>query len=387
MSRGGRGRQRPLAALLIESVTQARGPLPPHLEMVSLDDLMVAASDHRVGPAVWRRLRDSPGADPVWVSALGRRRQEQLLRHMRTALELKTIAAVFEDAGIGWVVAKGPVAADIIWPKPDMREYHDLDLFVGRRDFVRALEGLQDAGFTVVDRNWPEIARTVRAEIALLGPYGTPVDLHWDMAVPVSLRSAFTTDIPGMLTRARGVTLGSGLTVPTFDETDTVLHLAFHAAQAGATKLMWVGDLRYALAARAFDGDQLARRSARARAELPVALVLQRVREVLGIPVDMPDALERRSRGVWGSLASASQRRRPFPFLPGDRHAGGNIYSGARDSLRETVMATADLALTARRRERRIRREGPEGRILHRDVPDADAKRAYFEAVVGAPTR
>lgn len=375
------GRRRPLAALLIESVLQCGGPLPEGAMASSVAEVMTAAIEHRVAPAVWRRVRSSPDPDESWMAALGRRRQEQLLRHMRTALDLRRVAEVFDDVGIAWVVAKGPVAADHIWPKPDMREYHDVDLFVPRSSFSRALRSLEDADFTVVDRNWPEIARTVRAEIALEGPYGTPVDLHWDMAVPAALRSAFPTDMDGMLERSRAVTVGAGMSVPTFDPTDTVLHLAFHAAQAGATRLMWAGDLHYAMANVGFDGDELARRARAARAELPVALVLDRVRSTLGMPVALPHALERRLSGPWGAFVAANQRKRPFPALPGDRHAGSSIYSGARDSLPATVMATLDLAVSARLRERRIEREGPEGRVLQRDVPDADARRAYFDAV------
>jgi hypothetical protein len=371
---------RPEARLLIESVLNVPGPLPHDLSTLSLTTTLGAADEHRVAPAVYRRIRDQSPPD-AWENAFAMTRHQQLIRHMRTRAELEQLTRTLESHGIPSVVAKGPVAADVIWPHPDMREYHDLDLFVRASQFEDALDVLLQSGCTLVDLNWPELAQTMRAEVALLGPLGTPIDLHWHMAVPPELRRAFAVDMEAMLERARFVEVGNGLRVRTFDEIDTVLHLAFHAAQAGASKLMWAGDIHYALQAPGFDTAEFWRRAAEYRISRPVSLVLWRVASALG-ESSRPDvyaALD--SGGAWGTVVRRLSVNRPFPALPVDSHAGGNLIGGARRTAVGSAVATARSAIRIRMIERRLRRRGAEERTLHRDIADEKARRRYLIAV------
>src|SRR5207342_3091634 len=105
--------------------------------------------------------------------------------------------------------------------------------------FADALQALDEVEFQLVDRNWPLLRSTMRAEVAMAGKYGTPVDLHWHIAVPKNLRLSFDIDIDGMLKRSTLGMLGNGLEVPVLDPVDTVFHLAFHAAQSGGGRLVW----------------------------------------------------------------------------------------------------------------------------------------------------
>jgi hypothetical protein len=371
---------RPLARLLVESVLDVKGPLPSGLEFVSLPEAVDAAEQHRISPAVQRRLR-LQHAPEGWQTAFDSLRLQQVMRHMRTQAELKTIGAALDDAGIDWLVGKGPVAADTIWPQTDMREYFDVDLFVSSTRFEDAIDVLLDAGCSLVDRNWRELAHTMRAEIALIGPLGTPIDLHWHIAVPSELRRTFCVDMNAMIARARTVSLGTGLQVRTFDEIDTVLHLAFHAAQAGANKLMWAGDIHYALQDPRFDADVFWARARDARVTRPVSMVLERVDAALGT-ASLSDAYEGLDTGgAWGRVVRRAQRSRPFPSLPSDPHAGGNAVGGVRPTTIGSAVATIRSAVVVRLTERRVDRSGPEERTLHRDVLDTDARRRYFATV------
>lgn len=376
---------RPLARLLIESVTGQHGPLgevsgfPSHA-------VLHAGSQHRVTPALHRRMKSADDAPAQWVEHLAAHRHLQLMRHMQAGVDLAGTSRVFAALEVPWTVAKGPVAADHLWPAPDMREYYDLDIFVPARHFETAFSGLLDAGFTLTDRNWPELLRTARAEIALAGPAGTHVDLHWDVAVTPELRRAFRVDLPSMIERARRVRLASGV-VSTFDPADTTHHLLFHAAQAGANRLMWIGDVHYSLQSADFDPDEFLRRVGTTSTTAPTAMVLGRVHRVFGsVPPRIRAGLP---AGLWGVLADRRDARYPFPGLPEDPHQGGHLYSSARSS----VSASAGLLVTrmqqARRTEREERAKRPHefaDRILWRDVPDASARRAYLDQVraVGA---
>ena len=374
---------RALARLLTQSVIGVSGePLGPEVRAVPVETVIAAGGDHRVTPALARRVGSAPDAPREWADRLAPHRTLQLMRHMQASGDLRRIAEVFAHAGIAWAVGKGPVAADLIWPSPDMREYYDLDVFVGRGDFAAALDELLAAGCTLVDRNWPELSRSMRAEIGLLGPAGTHIDLHWDMAVPPKLRRAFRTDMAGMLGRARPARLGSGVAVSVFDPVDTVVHLVFHAAQAGANRLMWIADIHHATAQPGFDWAEFARRTAAARTTVASALVLDRVSRTLGFRNPPPAAVLAPASSVWGRLARERDERYAFPGLPGDRHQGGTLFSSAREHLAASALDAAVASWRVRATERRITR-GADERILRRDVPDAASRTAYLEAVAG----
>jgi len=381
----GDGAGRLLARLLIESVLDAGGdrPLGAELSATTVDTILTAGGEHRITPAIARRVKGAPDAPTEWVRALAPHRTMQLMRHMQAAGDLSLIGATFERQGVAWAVGKGPVAADLIWPSPDMREYYDLDVFVNRRDFAVALDALLQSGCVLVDRNWLELNRSRRAEIALKGPAGTHIDLHWDIAVTPKLRRAFDTDMDGMLNRARPARLGSGVEVRVFDPIDTVAHLVFHAAQAGANRLMWMADIHHAAALPGFDWAEFGRRSERARTAVPTAIVLERVARCLGFRVQPPAAVLAPAAGVWGSLARRRDHAHPFPGLPGDPHRGGTVFSSARAGVTASaVNAMADMWIT-RVTERRVDRKGPDDRVLYRDVADARARREYLAAVAG----
>jgi len=300
---------------------------------------------------------------------------------MQAGADLRALAEALAPTGIRWVIGKGPAAADLIWPHSDMREYYDVDVFVDARDFGIVLESLLSSGFELADRNWPEMLRTMRAELALTGPAGTHLDLHWDIAVVPELRDAFRIPMRQMLDRAVPARLGSGVDVHVFDPVDTMFHLAFHAAQAGANRLMWIGDIHHASTAEGFEWGELEFRSEAARIELPLALILERVRRTLGFPVDPPASLLKPAEGWWGRLSKRRDERSPFPDLPGDKSRGGLVYSSARPTVRATIRHALASGLRVRQTERRVSRRGPDERILYRDVPDDGARQAYMDAV------
>ena len=142
-----------------------------------------------------------------------------------------------------------------------MRQYYDLDVLVDRPQFAAAIEALEAAGAELLDRNWPLIRRQMHAELSMMLPNGTPLDLHWGLVTQE--RKRHQTRVPTDADAAPSdvlVDIG-GHNRPTFDPVDTVLALAVHAAHAGATRLMWLNDIACALARDGVDWSTLRARA------------------------------------------------------------------------------------------------------------------------------
>lgn len=377
-------RRSPLATLLVHSAEGASGPLPTQVWQMSVPEVLANGRFHRMRPAVHRRLATAPDAPADLLTALRAARRGQVVRQLQAAHDLSVIASLLAES-VRWAVAKGPILSNTVWPHPDMREYSDLDVFVDPADFETALRLLEHGGFRYVDRNWPEIRRAARAELAMVGPSGFPLDLHWDIAVSPSARREFRPDLPGMLMRRGEVSLGSGMDLPTFDPTDSVLHLAHHAAQSGGNRLVWSADILHAARHDGVDWGRLAEQAAKGGMGITVGTMLERVERTFGVELPLPESFRRRaSRSVPGQIALMRERRHPFPALIGDNARSGAEFSSARRNSRRSVAAALVQSFEVRLTEARVRRHGPDVNPLDKDVPDAHAKRAYLAMVATA---
>jgi hypothetical protein len=378
---------RPLAQLLLDSVRDAGGPtsareFDDRLTAMSVEEVAAAGSLHRITPAVARHVEQMDGVPEEWRDKLGRFRKAQLLRHLRTRADLGLVQSALDSAGIAWVAVKGPISSDLNWPRPDLREYYDLDVVIDRHRLSDVLRVLEAAGCAYVDRNWPLLRKTMRAEIAMRAPEGTPLDLHWDIAVPMRLRRAFRIDVAAMLARRCTATLGDGHQSSVLDPVDAVFHLAFHAAHSGVSRLMWPADVWFA--GRQLSREGWARLRAQAlafRAELPVALVLARMVDLFGKPARFDDQLLKPANGCWGQLVRHRDRIVPQPGLPGDPHLGGTLYSSARRSLAASLLDATISRWRLHWLERPSHPRETESDVLGRNVPDAAARLSYVKLV------
>jgi len=361
--------RRPLAQLLIESLRTSPGRFDPQWQSISADDLVNAADHHRIAPAVYNYVRAMPQTPPDWLAPLKSRHDQQLIRHLTTSADLDFVARTLDHAGLDWLVMKGPVLSDVLWPRPDMRQYYDLDVLVDRPQFAAAVQALEAAGAGLLDRNWPLIRQQMHAELSMILPNGTPLDLHWGLVTQE--RKRFQTRVPAaqMLQRRTMVDIG-GQARPTFDPADTVLSLAVHAAHAGATRLMWLNDIACALARDGVEWSTVRTRARDARLELPVQIVLAKTRRVLGVAV--PSVGRDRA---WSFAARLADRVRPAPVLPGDRGSGQLVYC----SVRSSSLTSAAVALNSL-----IRRpvgSSAQPNPIYLDVPDDESRSAYFDRV------
>jgi hypothetical protein len=333
--------------------------------------LVAAARLHRCAPATYLRARDDRSAPDDVLSALRADHTDQVVRHLRTLADLKWTSGLLNAAGVRWAVLKGPVLAERLWPRPDMRSYRDLDILVDPHDFGDVVEILETGGARLVDLNWRFIHEQMRSQVSMLLPFGTPLDLHWHVVNAPRLRQVFTFDTAECLRRTVSADL-EGLDADTLDPVDTLLHLAYHQVHSGAHRLVWCKDMDAAVGAPRLDWELVRARARNFGCQLALAAALQQSRVVLSTALS-EDVLPRQ---WWLTATRLAGAFRPVPGVPGTRFSGQIAFTNIRGTSGATALAAArDLF-----HHRRVHdRHAPSP--LHSSIGGPSARRNYLQAV------
>lgn len=307
------------------------------LPVVDQQALLDAASLHRVTGCVAGSLAGLGGVRPRVTAELAAARYAALAMHLRVGADLRLLRAALGDA-VPWLVVKGPVLAEHYYRRPELRGYGDLDVLVPPQSLGAALRLLEDEGFTTLDRNWTMLLQRLPGELHLLTPHGTMLDLHWDLHNAAAVRRSFTVRTDALFARARCLTV-AGVPVHTLDPADTLVHTALHAARSGGDRLVWMKDLEQVVLRRELSWDELADRCAEHRAQLPVALMLERSQRTLDV-ADLPArALQRLGAPrAWRALGRAVDGASPVVRAAGDGSAGRLYARSLRGDSRQTTV-------------------------------------------------
>jgi hypothetical protein len=321
---------RAAVAWLVEAVRQvsnhgevARRLSPP--SPVTSEELAAAAEFHGVqGFALAAADDPSPALRRVVHAAQS--------RHLRAMENLAVATAALGSQGVEFVVTKGPALVATSYSGPAMRAYVDLDLLVrpsGARTAVRALEA---AGCRLLDVNWPVLVANETRELRLAGPAGGAIDLHWSLDPGVEPSAASAAEV-----LRRSVQVGGDPRIRIPGPADLAVHVAVHAADSGGHRLLWLADLRGAVAhalAEVSMGDIL--EVARQWDAVPAtALMARRTCDVLGAePVCGLSAAIR--PGPWTALLALSELVAP-PLLAGE---SGSLSRLVARSCRRTPSAS-----------------------------------------------
>ena len=291
---GGRKRQlgRALAACVREdAVADARVRLGAIVAQGGTAALASLARYHRVVPFLYLALRDVRGADPDVVGALQREYAFHTARHMRALADLSLLKESLDRRHIDWLAMKGPVLAELLYARPDLRTYGDIDVVVRRAMYERAVEALQADGWRLLDRNWELIRRERRGELHFALDHGTVADVHWHLLNRESVRRSLSLSMEEAFERAVEVNL-AGSMVRTLHPVDSLAHLCIHATLSGAHRLSWLKDIERAAAAAAVSWGDVIEVCERWRASPLAAIALDRSQRLLGAPVP-PEVLDR----------------------------------------------------------------------------------------------
>ena len=318
-----------------------------------LPDLIAAARYHRVLNLVHLALEGRTDLDVTLAAGLKRYYLHQIGHHLRAVEDLAGLDEAFAARGIPWLIVKGPVLSEVVYERPDLREYHDLDVVIPRETYPQAIEALRSAGAELLDRNWELIRREGRAQLHVSLRLGTVADVHHHLLNRAAVRHSFAMPIEEMLERARLVSVG-GLTVRTLDPVDTLLHLCIHAGLAGGHRLIWLKDVERSVAREAPSWTELIARARSYRAGPLVAVTLSRARDALGcdVPADVIRSLFASRLRRW--LTAVTGRIWPVERA-GTRPTPAVIWAQAvRDTWSGTVAAA-----TSRVMRPILRKSGP----------------------------
>jgi hypothetical protein len=324
----------------------------------------------------------APRDAPDWAELADQRVRFHAAR-LRTTAVAQDLDRALVGIGCPWLVFKGPALAQSVYPRPDLRFGVDLDVLVPPARFGAALSALtDDAGFELLDLNWPLIEHSAPGEVRVRSPRGVLVDLHWSVINDRSVRRVLRLGTDELLGRRR--LLDGGL--PALDDVDQLVHLGVHGALSGGTKLSWLLDADLAGRAIADWTDVLARCGATGTARM-LAVILARAQRVWHTPVPAPVLRTLGGGAVWRVISRGVDRASPIGPDPDQPSLARAWARGVRPS------AGASLAEVARRGGDWIRSGGPRTRSsspvadagdprspLH-PVPDEAARARYLARV------
>lgn len=316
-----RGQTRELRDFILRSV-RCRDPSDSDIgdgpDQEARRRLLEIAEIHGVVPLVRRRLAAFAGGGEAAAGDLDPTTALATATHLRALGDLASVGDALRRPEVRWVIMKGPASSELMWARPEDREYTDLDVLVSPLDLEPALDALTGSGFELLERNWDLLLDRRRGQIHLRAPHGTLVDLHWDLIAEGDLRDLFRIDTGAMLDRSTEARIGS-TPVRVFEPIDRLLHLALHACLSGAHRLIWLMDVEAACAAPEIHWDALVERAHAASIGPLVGLVLRRTNSVLdttAAPLDVIRALESNRSWRWAThLGDAATS--PVPLQDG----------------------------------------------------------------------
>jgi len=283
---------------------------------------------------------------------------------------------VFAPLDCPWTVLKGPALAYSVYPQPDLRHAVDLDVLVPPTRFGDVLDRFGEAGFTVLDQNWPLIAATRPGELRVRAPRGVLIDLHWAVLASPAGRRRFRLPTSGLLAHVR-LLKPPGL--PALSAVDQIVHLAAHGTMSGGNRLAWLLDVHLA-ACRTTEWDAVAASASSAGVGTALGLLLARAGRLWPSPA--PRAVVRRllNGSVWAAVDRVVDGA---SVLSADPDAPSRARAWARSASATRAAMLADFASRGLARLGNARRT-ESSELLLRRVDDPDARRRYLASVAAA---
>ncbi|MGH3694109.1 MAG: nucleotidyltransferase family protein [Pseudonocardiaceae bacterium] len=274
------------------------------------------AAQHGVLSIIAEHLQ--PSAD----SELRAVRLRRTMHHLRAMADLRFVQEVFDEAGIDWLVFKGPVLSEVIYQRQGARNCGDLDILVRPRDVGAAVDRLLDRDVVSLRGDWRAVLAKGDGECEFLLPNGTPIDLHWDVINDGRVRSGFAFSTEKLFAAGRTVLIDDRA-VQTFSPIDTALHVALHGCRSGGDRLRWLLDLQQSLLRCDAGAADLLERARTFRVELVLRAMLNRLALFVGdrgLPTLRQPTVAQRT---WLAADTLMMARYP----PGSRYQGR--FSGA----------------------------------------------------------
>lgn len=196
---------------------------------------------------------------------------QQVARQLVLAADLALVAAAPHD----FLVIKGPALAGTVYPNPWERQSRDIDVVVRRHTLRAMVDALEAQGARLLDANWDRAISCRWAQVHLLMPFGSLVDLHWHLVNSGRVRDTVAVDMRAAWSDLRTVHV-LDQDVRTLSVTNTLVHVATHAAIGGAWRRRWFDDIRLIIAQEQVDWDAVVSRATQWRVRRLAGVALAR---------------------------------------------------------------------------------------------------------------
>jgi Uncharacterised nucleotidyltransferase len=292
----------------------------------------LAISEGVAGPAsqkLSRLLSPEQGARLLLAASV------ESFHHLAYLGILEKLADALDQAKVTWVVLKGPVVAELSYMGAPHR-YTDLDLMVPPQQLRRAVSALETTGASIAKQDWRLMTKGAKGELTM-AVHGSPmVDLHWHLVYLRSARERWKIPADELLERRQRVRLRD-LDAWSLDRDDHTAHVALHASFGAVEQLRRLLDIDRTVAHCPPDWEVLVQRCHAWRVNLPVGVLLNRARQVLGTGVPEEVVGELAGGRLNHLLVHQLSDWIPSGPLPGGR----SVKNGLTRSLRDRLLTTA----------------------------------------------
>ena len=221
-------------------------------------ELLIRSRDHAVQGLVARSVRQAGALDPWALPFIQDAMviRESHAQHVRT---LRTACLALDEHDVPGLLMKGASLVDRYYHDDSLRAYGDVDMLVPSQRFAEALSILEEAGFSILDRNWHMLRRDMRGQLHLRSPDRRDMlELHWHPINPSRVRHTLRVTSEDLWSGAsRTRVAGSDVWVP--HPSRELAHLCLHAALHGCDRLIWLVDIDKVMDSPDLDLDDLQR--------------------------------------------------------------------------------------------------------------------------------
>lgn len=217
--------------------------------LIFKSDIIKLARYHKLSYFLIQHSRNSPQSfTPGQNEMLSRMASRISSRALIQLHELGNISTLFREAGISFVVVKGPQLASMLYGKKALKESVDLDIMLGDKScFDDASAVLTKAGFELISMksNLPGMLKNVyieaKREMAFMNREKRIfVDLHLKPSPNSYFSSARFRDF----LKKKEVYALEGISVPILPPEKYLVFLCHHAALHQFSRLGWINDIR-----------------------------------------------------------------------------------------------------------------------------------------------
>jgi hypothetical protein len=212
----------------------------------------------------------------------------ETLQNLFLEAELQRVLRAFHEADIAIVLFKGPALAYTVYPQPQQRTYHDLDMLIHEDDLPRARDLLADMGYTFYEEFRSNVTNGRRRGYNFtLKPADSWLEVLIELhTAPHDSDIGMDFDVVALWASAQPIMV-LGAPALTMHPVDHLLYLCWHYRFHSFSRLLWLYDLVMIVRSGGdyFDWDMLVERARRQKLATTVYYCLTWCHDLFGVAI------------------------------------------------------------------------------------------------------